>query len=132
MVSIMAKKKPIKCKCGNTWLPLEVPTNKEWNFVSPMPDKDGNVTITRMASWTCPKCGKSKTGAKGKTKGEFKEEDTPKYKIEFAISSGKEFSISELAEGTGFDIDNIKKIIPMYLKKKNLKGKIDGDQFIPG
>ena len=97
-----------------------------------MPDKDGNVTITRMASWTCPKCGKSKTGAKGKTKGEFKEEDTPKYKIEFAISSGKEFSISELAEGTGFDIDNIKKIIPMYLKKKNLKGKIDGDQFIPG
>ena len=127
----MAKTKPIKCKCGNTWQPLEVPTNKEWNFVSPMPDKDGNVTITRMASWTCPSCGKSKTGAKGKTKGEFKEEDTPKYKIEHAISAGEKFSISGLAEETGFDIDNIRKIIPMYQKKKNIKGKIKDDYFIP-
>ena len=127
----MAKMKPIKCKCGNTWMPHEVPTNKEWNMISPMPDKDGNVTITIMATWTCPKCGKSKTGAKGKTKGEFKEEDTPKYKIETAITSGKEFSISKLADDTGFDIENIKKIIPMYMKKKNIKGKIQGDKFIP-
>ena len=85
----MAKMKPIKCKCGNTWQPHEVPTNKEWNMISPMPDKDGNVTITIMATWTCPQCGKSKTGAKGKTKGEFKEEDTPKYKIEHALRSGE-------------------------------------------
>lgn len=130
-MSNMAKVKPIKCKCGNTWEPLDVPTNKEWNFVSPMPDKKGNVTITRMASWTCPSCGKSKTGAKGKTKGEFKEEDTPKYKIEHAVTSGKKFSISELAESTGFDIENIRKIIPMYMKKKNIKGKIKDDNFIP-
>lgn len=123
--------KPIKCKCGNTWMPHEVPTNKEWNMISPMPDKDGNVTITIMATWTCPKCGKSKTGAKGKTKGEFKEEDTPKYKIETAITSGKEFSISKLADDTGFDIENIKKIIPMYMKKKKIKGTIQGDKFIP-
>ena len=81
--------------------------------------------------WTCPKCGKSKTGAKGKTKGEFKEEDTPKYKIETAITSGKEFSISKLADDTGFDIENIKKIIPMYMKKKKIKGTIQGDKFIP-
>lgn len=127
----MAKMKPIKCKCGNTWMPHEVPTNKEWNMISPMPDKDGNVTITIMATWTCPKCGKSKTGAKGKTKGEFKEEDTPKYKIETAITSGKEFSISKLADDTGFDIENIKKIIPMYMKKKKIKGTIQGDKFIP-
>lgn len=130
-MSNMAKMKPIKCKCGNTWMPHEVPTNKEWNMISPMPDKDGNVTITIMATWTCPKCGKTKTGAKGKTKGEFKEEDTPKYKIEQAINSGKEFSISKLAEDTGFDIENIKKIIPMYLKKGDIKGKIKGDLFVP-
>ncbi|MHA1197921.1 MAG: hypothetical protein ACTSQF_00995 [Candidatus Heimdallarchaeaceae archaeon] len=127
----MAKIKLIKCKCGNTWEPLDVPTNKEWNFVSPMPDKQGNVTITRMASWSCPECGKSKTGAKGKTKGEFKEENTPKYKIEHAITSGKQFKLADLAESTGFDIDNIRKIIPMYMKKQNIKGEIKDDIFFP-
>ena len=127
----MAKMKPIKCSCGYSWLPHEVPTNKEWNMISPMPDSDGNVTITIMATWTCPKCGKSKTGAKGKTKGEFKEEDTPKYKIEQAIISGKKFSLKELSEETGFDIENIRKIIPLYLQKLNLKGKIKDDYYTP-
>ena len=128
----MAKKtKKIKCKCGAEWLPTEVPTKKEWNMISPMPDKDGNVTITRMASWNCPSCGKNKTGAKGKTKGEFKEEDTPKYKIEYALSSGEKVDLNELAEETGFDVENIKKIVPMYVKKNNLKGKLEGDFFIP-
>lgn len=129
----MAKKKLIKCKnCGEEWIPTDVPTKKEWNIVSPMPDKQGNVTITRMATWDCPKCGKNRTGAKAKTKGEFKEEETPKYKIEHAISSGEKFNIAVLAEEIGFDIESIKKIIPMYLKKQNSKGKIDGDFFIPG
>ena len=127
----MAKMKPIKCKCGNTWQPHEVPTNKEWNMVSPMPDKDGNVTITIMATWSCPQCGKSKTGAKGKTKGEFKEEDTPKYKIEHALRSGEKFSLQDLADDTGFDIENIRKIIPLYLKKENIKGEVKDDHFIP-
>ncbi len=128
----MAKQKPIKCKhCGETWLPNDVPTKKEWNIVSPMPDKEGNVTITRMATWDCPNCGKNKTGAKGKTKGEFKEEDTPKYKIEHALKSGEKFSIEELAEEIGFEIDNIRKIIPMYMKKENIKGEIKDDYFIP-
>ncbi|TFG10268.1 hypothetical protein EU534_01215 [Candidatus Heimdallarchaeota archaeon] len=128
----MAKVKPIKCKCGKTWGPLDVPTNKEWNMISPMPCKDGNVTITRMATWTCPACGKTKTGAKGKTKGEFKEEDTSKYKMEQAIKSREKFCISELAEEIGYSVESILKIIPLYQKKFNIKGKIDGDYFVPG
>ena len=129
----MAKKKLIKCKnCGEEWGPLDVPTKKEWNIVSPMPDKQGNVTITRMATYDCPNCGKNRTAAKAKTKGEFKEEETPKYKIEHAISSGEKFNIADLAEEIGFDVESIKKIIPMYVKKQNIKGKIAGDFFIPG
>lgn len=128
----MAKTKKIKCKhCGNEWLPKEVPTKKEWNLISPMPDKDGNVTITRMATWDCPNCGKNKTGAMGKTKGEFKEEETPKYKLEKALESSKKVDLEALAEETGYDIVNLKKIIPAYLKKKNIKGKIEGNFFIP-
>ncbi len=129
----MSKKKKglIKCSCGNEWLPNEVPTNKEWNMVSPMPDAQGNVTITIMASWSCPKCGKSKTGAKGKTKGEFKEEDTPKYKLEQALNSKQKINLAELAKETGFQIENLKKIIPPYQKKTGIKGKVEGNFFIP-
>ena len=128
----MAKQKLIKCKaCGEEWIPTDVPTKKEWNIVSPMPDKQGNVTITRMATWDCPSCGKNRTGAKGKTKGEFKKEDTPKYKIEHALDSGEKINLEELAEEIGFDINSIKKIIPMYQKKKNLKGEIRDNFFIP-
>ncbi|MHA1115259.1 MAG: hypothetical protein ACTSPJ_03720 [Candidatus Heimdallarchaeaceae archaeon] len=128
----MAKKKKIKCKkCGAEWLPNEVETKKEWNMISPMPDKDGNVTITRMASWNCPSCGKNVAGAKGKTKGEFRVEDTPKYKIEHALDSGEEVDLEELAEEIGFKVENLIKIIPAYMKKKGLKGEIKGNKFIP-
>lgn len=128
----MAKKRKLKCKhCGEEWLPADVPTKKEWNLISPMPDKDGNVTITRMATWDCPNCGKNKTGAMGKTKGEFKEEETPKYKLETALESGKKVDLASLSEETGYELKNLKKIIPAYQKKKNIKGKIEGDFFIP-
>ena len=129
----MAKKvKKIKCtKCGTEWLPLEVPTNKEWTKVAPMPDSQGNVTITLMATWNCPGCGKSKMGAKSKTKGEFKEEDTKKYKVKSAILSGDKIDIPKLAEESGVSVENLHKIIPMYQKKHNVKGKIKGNYYIP-
>jgi len=128
----MAKTKMIKCKCGETWLPTDVPTNKEWTKVAPMPDKHGNVTIIVMATWTCPKCGKSKMGAKGKTKGEVKEEDTKKYKIEHALKSGEKQDLEKLAEEIGVSVDSLEKIIPMYVKKLGIKGKLQDKYFIPG
>ena len=71
-------------------------------------------------------------GAKGKTKGEFKEEDTKKYKIEHALNSGEKLDLEELAEEIGVKVESLKKIIPMYIKKEGIKGKIDGKYFIPG
>ncbi|MHA1667906.1 MAG: hypothetical protein ACTSUR_04530 [Candidatus Heimdallarchaeaceae archaeon] len=128
----MAKQKLIKCKgCGNTWLPTEVPTNKEWTKVAPMPDKDGNITIIVMATWSCPKCEKTVMGAKGKTKGEVKEEDTKKYKIETALKSGKKVDLELLAKDMKVKVESLEKIIPMYVKKLGLKGKIKGKYFIP-
>jgi len=130
----MSKKKgkPIKCKkCGETWQPTDVPTKKEWTKVAPMPDKKGNVTIVLMATWDCPNCGKSVMGAKGKTKGEVKEEDTKKYKIEHAIKSGEKQDLEKLAEEIGVSLESIEKIVPMYVKKYGIKGKIEGKFFIP-
>ena len=54
----MAKKqKPIKCKkCDNTFeIGSEEDKNirgKEWTMVAPMPDKNGDVTITLMTTWS--------------------------------------------------------------------------------
>ena len=94
MRTMPKKVKLIKCKkCGESWIPTDVPTKKEWPKVAPMPSADGSVTITVMATWDCPKCGKSVMGAKGKTKGEFKEEDTKKYKIEHALNSGEKLNL---------------------------------------
>jgi len=127
-----SKVKPIKCKkCGATWLPNEVPTVKEWTKVAPMPDKDGNITITVMATWRCPNCGASVMGTKGKTKGEIKEEDTKSYKIEHALKSGEKIDLEQLANAIGVKFDNLLKIVPLYQKKKNIKGKIEGKYFIP-
>ena len=133
MRTMSKKVKLIKCKnCGESWKPMDVPTKKEWPKVAPMPSADGSVTITIMATWDCPKCGKSVMGAKGKTKGEFKEEDTKKYKIEYALNSGEKLDLEKLAEEIGVQMESLKKIIPVYIKKEGIKGKIDGKYFIPG
>ena len=48
------------------------------------------------------------------------------------MSSGEKFNVIDLAEEIGFDVESIKKIIPMYIKKLKIKGKIAGDFFVPG
>jgi len=48
--------KVIKCKkCSSTFKigSEHDKRKKEWTMVAPMPDKDGNVTITFMATWAC-------------------------------------------------------------------------------
>ena len=62
----MAKK--LKCKnCGNTSFG---PPLKTWQMFSPLPDKDGNITITVMGSFTCPNCSKNVRGAIKKIKSD--------------------------------------------------------------
>ncbi|MHA1168391.1 MAG: hypothetical protein ACTSRU_11255, partial [Candidatus Hodarchaeales archaeon] len=49
------KEKKIICKkCSTVIDPVKTPPKKTWQLVSPMPDKDGNVTLTVMGSFTCP------------------------------------------------------------------------------
>lgn len=48
----------VKCpKCGTEVKPL-----KTWQFVAPLPDADGRITITLMGSFRCPNCGYSWRG----------------------------------------------------------------------
>jgi hypothetical protein len=129
-----AKMKDIVCKgkggCGYSFKPVDVKTNKEWTLVSPMPDKNGQVTITIMATWNCPECGKSITGALGKTKGDL---DGPSKKelLQQALDSGEAFELEDLAKKMGYQVENIEKMVQLMIKKNLAKGKVEGGKFIP-
>ncbi|AFH42126.1 hypothetical protein [Fervidicoccus fontis] len=62
---VKKEKKPNVCpRCGT-----EVPNpTKTWNFVSPLPDDKGRITITVMGSYKCPNCGYSWKAAISKLK----------------------------------------------------------------
>ncbi len=102
---------------------------KEWPFVAPMPDSEGRVTITQMAVWKCPKCGKTIRGSVGKTKGEFSGK-SKKQLIEDKLAEGVDFDIEVFANSMGAKKENLIKILSRKIEMGTLKGKIDGDMFI--
>ncbi|MDH5402075.1 MAG: hypothetical protein OEY49_06255 [Candidatus Heimdallarchaeota archaeon] len=129
------KKKPIVCKKCSLEIEVGTPVDldnrtKEWPFVAPMPDSNGNVTITQMAIWKCPKCGATIRGSVGKTKGEFQGK-SKKLQIEEKLTEKVKFDIEVLAGSMGVEKDNLEKILTMMIKKGTAKGKIEGDMFIP-
>lgn len=132
----MAKKaKVIKCKkCSNSF---EIGSDedkatrgKEWPFVAPMPDKDGNVTITQMAVWKCSKCGKTIRGSAGKTKGELGGKSRTEQ-IKELVASGAQFTLTDFATTLNVDAANLEKILKMMIKKGQANGEIVEGVFIP-
>ena len=131
----MAKKTKIKrviCKkCGESWLPTEVPTNKEWTKVAPLPDSEGRVTVMIMATWTCPGCGKSTMGLKGKHKDEGTTGPSKKELIvEFIDKADKKFLLTELAAELSLTEENLEKALQAFIKMKAISGKIENEYFI--
>jgi len=125
------KEKRIICKkCGENWLPSELPSNKEWTKIAPMPDSEGRITIMVMATWTCPKCGKSVMGLKGKYKDEG---TTGPSKKELLITKLKnideKIALNELANEFGFSVENIKKALQIFIKEKAVAGRIEDDYY---
>ncbi len=124
------KVKPVKCKkCGHSFMPHEAQPKKQWTLVSPMPDKDGNVTITMMASWDCPNCGKNITGSMGKTKGD-QTGPSKKELIDEKLAAKSNFNINEFAKSLKVSEENLSKILKVHIKKGNVKAKIVDSEFI--
>ena len=129
----MAKIKKITCKkCKYSFEigSADDKRKKEWSMVAPMPDKDGNVTITMMATWDCPNCGKNITGSAGKTKGEFSGKSR-KEKIEDKLAENAKFSIGDFAKEIGVEEENLLKILEVMVKKGQAKGKLTSSEYIP-
>ena len=136
----MAKKRKGKIKvlkCKKCEFSFEVGSQddldnrgKTWPFVAPMPDKDGNVTITQMAVWKCPKCGYTIRGSIGKTKGQF-EGKSKKLQIEEKLAENIEFDIEVFANSMGAQVENLEKILVKMIEKGMISGKIVGEKYIP-
>ena len=132
----MAKKqKPIKCKkCNNTFeIGSEEDKNtrgKEWTMVAPMPDKNGDVTITLMATWSCSKCGYTIRGSAGKTKGDFGGKPR-KQQIDEMLESGVAFEIAGFATQLKVGEENLTKILNVMINKGSIKGKIKNGIYEP-
>lgn len=131
-MSKKSKAKKITCKkCGESWLANELPTNKEWTKLAPMPDSEGRVTIILMATWSCPSCGKSVMGSKSKYKDDGTTGPSKKDKLIEKINKAEnKIAISELATELSFSEENVEKAIQVFVKNKAIVGKIENGYFI--
>ncbi|MFX1519098.1 MAG: chromatin protein Cren7 [Promethearchaeota archaeon] len=128
----MAKK--LKCKnCNNTSFEGVTPL-KTWQMFSPLPDKDGNITITVMGSFTCPNCGKNVRGAIKKIKADQTEGSTYAKReklLETLIGATDKIDLKELSSTLDIEISTLKKVVEVYIKKGTVKGQVTANSFIP-
>jgi hypothetical protein len=127
------RKKKISCKkCGVEINPTETPPSKTWQLVSPMPDKEGRVTLTVMGSFRCPECNASVRAALKKIRGDEMGSGTSKKTLLIeAVKLIKEPTpISEI-EIQGISAQAVEKAIQMLISQKNLSGKVEEGLFYP-
>ncbi|RLE75561.1 MAG: hypothetical protein DRZ80_02610 [Thermoprotei archaeon] len=129
------REKKIKCsKCGYTWSPNELQPIKTWHMVSPMPDKQGRITVTVLGIWICPNCGYKVRGTVSKLKlGEDtgKTVDRTTMLIE-ELNRHDRISLKELSKKFKFSEETIKMAVEYLINKGLVKGRIVGNDFVKG
>ncbi len=125
------KEKLIVCKkCGYSFKPNEVEPDKTWQMVAPMPDKQGRITVTIMATWTCPNCGAKIRGVYSKIKVGEDLKGTNRTQILIdTLTSVESITIKEVAEKIKVSEDTARKAIQYLIKKGKVSGRIEGDTF---
>jgi transcription initiation factor TFIIIB Brf1 subunit/transcription initiation factor TFIIB len=130
-----AKTKRISCsKCGTVINPKENPPLKTWNLVSPMPDKEGRVTLTIMASFECPGCGKSLRAALQKIKGdEIDGTGASKRRLLLERLGGaqEKLFLEDLARELGMSQQTVTRAAEALCNAKRVRGRVSGDFFYP-
>lgn len=127
------RKKKISCKkCGNIINPVETPPEKTWQLISPMPDKEGRVTLTIMGSFHCPMCNASVRASLKKIRGD--EIGSGKSKKELliqAVSLVQEPTPINQIEITGISAAAVSKAISTLINQGELNGKVEDGVFYP-
>lgn len=129
------KEKKIMCKkCSTVIDPVKTPPKKTWQLVSPMPDKNGNVTLTMMGSFTCPNpdCGKSVLAAMAKIKGdEFAGKSKHELLMDFLANLEDKAHFDEIAKVVGIGPGKIDKALKALINRGKITGKLEGDYYVP-
>lgn len=126
------KKKIICKKCGHEINPIETPPEKSWQLISPMPDKEGRVTLTIMASFHCPSCNASVRASLKKIKGdEIGSGQSKKELLIQAVNLVQEPTPIDQIEITGISSVAVGKAIRTLIDQGKLNGKVEDDIFYP-
>ncbi len=127
------RKKKISCKnCGHILDPIVTPPEKTWQLVSPMPDKDGRVTLTVMGSFHCPMCNASIRASLKKIRGD--EIGSGKSKKELliqAVNLVKAATPIDQIEIGGISANAVGKAIQTLINQGELNGRIEEGIFYP-
>jgi hypothetical protein len=127
------KRKKISCKkCGREINPTETPPLKTWQLISPLPDKEGRVTLTIMGSFRCPDCNASVRAAMKKIKGD--EMGSGKSKKELliqAVQLVKEPTPIDEIEIAGISSKAVEKAIQTLISQKSISGRVEEGRFFP-
>jgi len=127
------RKKKILCKkCGHIINPIETPPEKTWQLISPMPDKEGRVTLTIMGSFHCPMCNASVRASLKKIRGD--EIGSGKSKKELliqAVNLVQEPTPIDQIEITGISAAAVGKAIGTLITQGELNGKVEDGIFYP-
>lgn len=127
------RKKEISCKkCGHVIDPVETPPEKTWQLVSPMPDKEGRVTLTVMGSFHCPMCNASVRASLKKIRGD--EIGSGKSKKELliqAVNLVQEATPIDQIEIAGISAAAVGKAIKTLINQGKLNGRVEDEIFYP-
>jgi len=117
----------ISCKsCGQVVNPKDNPPSSTWTLTSPLPDKEGRITLTVMGSFDCPRCGKNIKAAMKKIKSddEISGKSKKEVLLELLQSQTADISIDELAQKIGLTATAIQKATELLIKRKEVPGKL--------
>jgi len=127
------KHKLITCpSCGYSFAPTQIEPIKTWHLVSPMPDKQGRITVTIMAVWECPQCGRKIRGTISKIKiGEDSERKVDRTQMLIdELTRHERISLYDLSQKFKFGIDTIRMAVKYLIEKGLVKGRVENDVFI--
>lgn len=118
----------ISCKsCGQVINAKDNPPSSTWTLTSPLPDKEGRITLTVMGSFDCPRCGKNIKAAMKKIKSDDELSGKSKKQVlmDMLQSQNSDISIDELAEKIGLTPAAIQKATELLIKRKEINGKLE-------
>jgi predicted RNA-binding Zn-ribbon protein involved in translation (DUF1610 family) len=118
----------ISCKsCGQVINPKEHPPSSTWTLTSPLPDKEGRITLTVMGSFDCPRCHKNVKAAMKKIKSddELSGKSKKDVLLETLQSASSDISLDELANQIGLTASAVSKATELLIKRQEINGKIE-------